>query len=555
MGTSFAQKIKNVSRLTQIVNVFARYGFNRELATSKLVGLVSPGTGAQGEISNEEVRARRIRAAFEELGPTFVKLGQLLASREDILSETLLRELRHLQDNARPLPAGTLQEILEREYGERWRDIFPTLEEEPLGSASIGQVHRAVLASGDAVVLKIQRPGVAETIRADLSILMGLAGALESIVTELRLLRPRVLLEELRRSLLGELDYFREAASTARMHQLFRGNADIVIPKVYRELSTRHVLVLEAIDGRKLSQVQPEDARALVRAGVGAFLDMTFQFGLFHADLHPGNFLVTPQGKLAILDFGLTARLTRETRSTMSFLLLALVREDFETFARLFLDLTEVGPGEIRDRAGLEQAVRECADVALGAPLRDLQLGSLLMQVARLSARHHAPVSRDLVVFFRGLIALESFGKSLDPGYVLLDEAALYAKNLSHGSWFNKAFLEEESLLLVRDTQVLLREIPLTLRLLTKRLQGGSLTIKVEAEGLEHLGRQVDRASNRISLSFLLGSIVLASSILTYGKQGVVFDLLSGLGLVGFGAAGIVGIWMAIGILRSGRFQ
>ncbi len=555
MATNLLQKMRNVSRLTQIINTLARFGFTKEIQTTELAELIKPDT-ASTETSGEaeEVSGpQRLRLAFDALGPTFVKLGQLLASREDLLPKAYIDELSRLQDNATPFDFDTLKEILAEEFDGREEQIFSSIDEKAIGAASIGQVHFATLSTGERVVLKVQRPNIEKLIRADLSILSGLSSIIESLVPDIQMLRPKVVIEELRRSLTAELDFFREAANTERMGHFFVGHPKIHIPKVYREHSTRRVLCLEAIDGDKLTGLTENKSHTdLVKTGVSAFMDMTFKFGVFHGDLHPGNFILMKSGKLAILDFGLTARLSRETRETLTLMFHALVQEDLESFSRLFVDLTENAYS--LDRGPLEREIEEIVEAVLSRRFRDLQIGQLLMSVARVSASYEAPVSRELVLFFRALVALETFGKHLDPDFEILEVASEYASRIKAHA-FSSGWLKDESVFLLRDSQALLRELPYTLRLVTKRFQSGEMSLQIASEQLSFLSREVDRASNRLSLALLLGALVIGSSIVTFGQKGAFFDSLASLGLVGFGAAGLVGLWLVVSILRSGRFK
>jgi ubiquinone biosynthesis protein len=563
---TLAQRFRNVGRISQIINVFVRYGFRKELQHTELAEFVeearsvdtSPNIPSANQKETASLgAAKRLAMAFEELGPTFVKLGQLLAAREDVLPAPFVRELKRLQDRARPFSVDVLEKILSEQFQGQHKTLFASIDPTPLGAASIGQVHKATLADGRAVVLKVQRPGIDALIRSDLSLLRSVAGLLEAIIPEVRLLRPTVVVDELSRSLQTELDYLREAANTERMRGFFEGDEHIHIPAIYKEHCTRTVLCMEFLPGQKLTNPeirQRERAKGtqIVRAGVVAFLDMTFKFGMFHADLHPGNFMLLPSGKLAILDFGLTARLTREIRNTLSFMFLALVKEDLESFARLFMELTV--PEENADTHNIEHEVRDAVDTAMSLSLKDIQIGKLLMQVARIAASGRAPVSRELVLFFRALVALESFGKSLDPQFEVLKEAIGYAESMPNAQAGRK-FLEQDSMFILRDSQALLKELPFTMRLLAKRLQAGSFTLKVQSEDFLELGREIDRASNRVSLALFLGALVLGSSLLTYRKEGKLFDHLATFGLLGFGVAGFVGLWLAVSILRSGRIR
>jgi ubiquinone biosynthesis protein len=557
MASPLLQTIRNVGRLTQIVNILARYGFKKELQQTELASfLQQDSTSEQSQsapIRENYSRPRRLSMAFEELGPTFVKLGQLLAAREDLLPKEYIQEFKRLQDSAKPISPEILERLISDNFTGRQKEFFAKVETEPLGSASIGQVHRATLIDGRHVVLKVQRPEIENTIRTDLSILLVIAGLLEGAFPELRSLRPKVVVEELKKSLQSELDYFREAANTERMRGLFQDHPNVYIPQIFREYCTRHVLCMEAIAGEKLTKLEPNPSnQGLVRIGVQAFLDMTFKFGIFHADLHPGNFILMESGKLAILDFGLVARLTREMRRTLVYMFLSLVNEDIETFSHLFVELTE---GDLNtDRAELESEVREIVDSAFSMPMRDLQIGKLLIQVARVCATKRATVPRDLILFFRALVALESFGKSLDPTLEILKEAAEYSKSMGKAS-IAKGWALQDGALFLRDSEALLKELPSAMRLLAKRAQTGQLSIRIHSDDIHGLVREIDRASNRTSLALILAALVLGGSVLTYGKQGPLFDSLATLGLIGFGLAGLLGTWLVVGILRSGRFK
>lgn len=556
MATTIIQKFRNVGRLTHIINTLAHYGFAKEMETSELAELIQPGSLHQdnGPISAREFSGpQRLAMAFEALGPTFVKLGQLLASRQDLLPKAYVNELSRLQDRAKPFTYEELLAILNAEFEGRARELFPVVEKDCLGAASIGQVHFATLRTGQRVVLKVQRPNVEQQIRADLSILSGLSGILESLIPEVHALRPQIVLEELRKSLTAELDYLKESAQTERMRVRFLDHPRVYIPHVYREYSTRRVLCLEAIEGKKLTALQEDESHPeLVRVGVLAFMDMAFKFGVFHGDLHPGNFILMPDGKLAIIDFGLTARLSRETRETMVLMIHALTHEDLDSFARLFVDLTENAFAV--DRFALERDILETVETILNLRLKDLQIGKLLMNVARKAAAREAPVSRELILFFRALIALETFGRRLDPDFKILAIATEYSDKM-RARTLRPNWLKEESVFIIRDSQALLRELPYTLRLISKRFQTGELSFRFESSDVQSLAREVDRASNRLSLALLLGALVIGSSIVTYGQKGPLLDSLATLGLLGFGAAGLIGIWLIISIIRSGRYR
>ncbi|BBH53641.1 ABC1 kinase family protein [Fluviispira sanaruensis] len=557
MPSSILQKFRNIGRLTHIVNILARYGFKREIQRTELRDLIQSQTNDSSlheqHMNTPHSIAKRLAMAFEELGPTFVKLAQILAAREDLLPKNYVEEFKRLHDRVKPLPKEVVEKCLIDEFSE---DILAEIEDfdyVPIGSASIGQVHRALLKDGRHVVFKIQRPDINIIISNDLAILMTIASILETAMPELRLLRPTVIIEELRRSLLNELDYLREASNTERMRAFFKDHKNIEIPQIFYKYCTSKILCMSEIKGTKLTgKLEIKNTKSLARLGVEAFLDMTFKFGVFHGDLHPGNFILMDNGKLAIIDFGLTVRLKRDIRNTMAFMFYSLSKQDIETCARLFIDLTE--NDDLTSNDQLESEITEILDNIITLPAQEMHLGKVLMRIAKVSARKGAPLERELILFFRALIALENFGRSMDAKFQILEFSTEYAEKnaLFH---FDKKWFERNISLAMHDSGAFIKDLPITLRILAKKLQTGSLAFQFKSEDIIFLTREIDRASNRLSLAILIGSIVLGSSIATYGKQGRLYDSLATFGLIGFGIALVLGLWLILGIIRSGRFK
>ncbi|KAB8029973.1 ABC1 kinase family protein [Fluviispira multicolorata] len=557
MPSSILQKFRNIGRLTHIVNILARYGFKREIQRTELGDLIQPVAGENSlndNINNASHSiAKRLALAFEELGPTFVKLAQILSAREDLLPKNYIDEFKRLHDRVKPIPKEIVEKCLTDEFSEEMLSEIEHFDYLPIGSASIGQVHRATLKDGRNVVFKIQRPDINLVISNDIAILMTIASLLETAMPELRLLRPTIIIEELRRSLLNELDYLREASNTERMRVFFKDHKDIEIPQIFYKYCTSKILCMSEIKGTKLTgKLEIKNTKALARIGVEAFLDMTFKLGVFHGDLHPGNFILMDNGKLAILDFGLTVRLKRDIRNTMAFMFYSLSKQDIETCARLFIDLTESDDYTSSDH--LETEITEILDNIITLPAHEIHLGKVLMRIAKIAASKGAPMERDLILFFRALIVLENFGRSMNAKFQILEFSTEYAEknSLFH---FDKKWFERNIGLAMHDSGAFIKDLPITLRVLAKKLQSGSLAFQFKSEDIIYLTREIDRASNRLSLAILIGSIVLGSSIATYGKQGRLYDSLATFGLVGFGIAVVLGLWLILGIIRSGRFK
>lgn len=557
MPSSILQKFRNVGRLTHIVNILARYGFKREIQRTELSDLLQQNNSQDPQttanLNHNFSRAKRLALAFEELGPTFIKLAQLLSAREDLLPKSYIEEFKRLCDKVKPISKEAVEKILHAELSEKLLNEIEYFNFEPIGAASIGQVHRAKLKDGASVVFKIQRPEVETIINNDIGILMALAAILETALPELKTLKPTVIISELRRSLLNELDYSKEAANTERMRHLFKDHEKIHIPNIIYKFSTAKILCMTEVEGTKLTNTEAlKNPDELIKVGVEAFLDMTFQFGIFHGDLHPGNLIQMSDGKLGILDFGLTVRLKQSLRNSLAFMFYSLAKHDIETCARLFIELTE--KEDLTISTQLESEIIEILDNIISVPLHELQLGKTLMRIARIAANKNVPLERDLILFFRALIALESFARSVNPKFQFIEFATDYYEKHSFMQ-FDKRWLERNLGLALHDSSAFIKDLPITLRILAKKLQSGSLSFQFKSEDIIFLTRELDRASNRLSLAILLGSIVLGSSIATYGKQGRLYDFLATFGLIGFGIAVLLGLWLIIGIIRSGRFK
>jgi ubiquinone biosynthesis protein len=557
MPSSILQKFRNVGRLTHIVNILARYGFKREIQRTELGDLLHTNTNESDPLVHPShthlSRAKRLAMAFEELGPTFVKLAQLLSMREDLLPKSYVYEFKRLCDKVKPIPFKVVEKTLEHELTPQLLEEIEFFDPKPLGSASIGQVHRAKLKNGEHVVFKIQKPEVDNLINNDLAILMAIATILETALPELKLLRPTLIISELKRSLLNELDYSREAANTERMRQFFKNNNNIEIPIINYKFCTSKILCMSEIRGTKLTEgIELNDKDKIAKIGIEAFLEMTFEFGIFHGDLHPGNFILIKDNKLGIIDFGITVRLKKDLRNTLAFMFYSLGKHDIETCARLFVELTE--NDDLSHSSQLESEILEILDHIVTMPHQDFQLGKTLMKIARVSAKWNAPLERELILFFRALMALEIFAKSVQPRFKILEFAISYYEEHKLLQ-FNKNWLEKNLGLAMHDSGAFLKDLPITLRILAKKLQSGSLSFQVKCDDIVYLSREVDRASNRLSLAILLGAIVLGSSIATYGKQGRLYDFLASVGLIGFGIALLLGLWLIIEIIRSGRFK
>jgi ubiquinone biosynthesis protein len=576
---NFAKHIRHVGRLAHIVNIFARQGFWSLFEASGIRGWLSDeqvrhaeelsrsGHTDESESSGEqqferkiaqviggETGPRRFREALEQLGPAFVKFGQLLASREDLLPEAFLRELRKLHQDVAAIPYAIVRKVLVEELGERLNS-YRMISETPLAAGSIGQVHLAELNDGTKVAIKIQRPNIADQIRVDLGLMELLAGLLEKYVPELRPMRPLVTVEELTRAIESELDYVREAGNTEKIADNFADCDFVQLPQVYWELSTGKVLTLSFIEGYSLVENQAIhnagfDSKKLVENGLKMFLQMVFVDGLYHGDLHAGNILALPGERIGLIDCGLTIRLGRLTRENLAGLLVALVEEDYETLVSHFIELAD--PITNFNVAAFEDAVANELTPFVGLQLRKVRVGKLLWRLASIAAQHGAPMPRQLILFFRTLASFEGLGLGLSPDFDVLEQCQSFSSKLVK-QMYSRDQIQRQGLMIARDLANLARFAPRQVRGLMKQIGDGELLINVNSRDMQFFANAFDRQVSRLAVSFILAALVIASSILVLARAGREYYHLNLFGLVGFAIAGVLSMYVFISIVRGAK--
>jgi len=556
------QRLRSLRRSRQILSKLVFYGFT-EVTEALRPRRRRPWGGEPAGQAGARPAARlrhlgygaRLRMLFEELGPTFIKLGQFLSLRPDLLPEEITAELGKLLLGAAPLAFERLEPVLVEALGAAWREHFTSFETEPIASASIAQVHRAVTRAGRQVVLKIQRPGIEAVIQADLAILYDLAVLVERALPRLRELRLVRLIENFARVLTLELDFNYEA----RTMELFRGNfrrdRAVHIPEVLPEHSSRRVLVMEFVEGVLLSD--PEglvkarvDTRRIAAVGVRYVLAQIFQHGVYNADPHPANFIVRPDGVLAPVDFGMVGVLNEDVRQALVGLLQAFVNRDPARLLRVFagLDLLEEGSsqGELADDLG------RLINYYSHMPVSQLEVARVFGDLYSIVRRYHIALPVDLALTLKVLVTLESLGKRLDPKFDFLQEARPFVQKVRVRrlrEWLNREHLFE----LVEETGRLARALPFEAYDLLKKARTGKLKLRLDLEDLGDVVRETDRSVNRLSFAVVIAGILIGSSFVARSGVGPSFLGLPVLGLVGFGVAIILGIWFLVGTLRSGR--
>lgn len=568
--------IRDLGRLYEIAAVLGRYGFGDVVRRLGLAdALERAGRALRWEDAHDYAHLpppARVRRALEELGPTFVKLGQVLATRVDLFEPEWIAEFARLHDQAAPSPPEAVRAQLAEDLGAPPEEVFLEFDPQPLAAASLAQVYAARLPTGEPVVLKVRRPGILPLVEADLRLLQRLAEAADAQSEALRAFQPRQIVREFSRSLRRELDFSSEARNARRVAENFAGYADadsppavldaggqplpqpapIVIPQVYWDCERCCVQErVEGIPATRLDQVDAVglDRRKLARRGAAAVLKMIVQDGFFHADPHPGNLFYLPGHRIAFIDFGMVGRLTAQRREQLTQLLWGLVKLDAAAVCEVLGDWTG---SEAVDEGALQADIEAFIDQYHGVPLRELRFGAMLNDVVTILRQHHLVLPPDLSLLVKTFITLEGMGRELDPGFDMAGQALpiLEAAMRAH---YAPGPLLQRGWRSARDALSLLAALPGDLSRLLRAARRGRLEIHIDVPHLKHVGNQLDRAVSRLVVGVVVAALIVGSSIVMTVPGGPQLLGLPLFGLLGFLGAVAGSAWLLVSIWRSGH--
>ena len=559
MGTTSGPAPRQLRRLREIVTVFVRYGFVDVVGRLHLAPYLALGRRVlfpwrRGVAGGPLTPPQRLRLAFQDLGPTFIKFGQALSLRADVLSADLVAELARLQDEVPPLEPGQAEAAVEAELGAPLNEIFCRFDRTPLAAASIAQVHRATLAGGEEVAVKVRRPGIAAVIESDLAVLGQIARLAERYLADAELYRPSNLVEQFARSIRRELNLAREGRTIDRFRENFAGDPTVRFPKVHWSCTTSGVLTLEYMPGIKISDTVTAgsgyDVPLIARRGADAVLKQILLHGLFHADPHPANIFVLQGNVICFLDFGNAGRLERPMREALAGLLESLVRQDAE---RLADGLLAIGRplGEV-DTQEFRQDLVEMLDVYGNMTLRDLSISELLRDAFAAMARHRLQFPSDLLLLVKAFLTIESVGRQLDPSFKLADHARPLVERVLKERLTPSAVAARVGEL-GHEAAAALQAVPRDLVEIVRKARTDRLQIQFVHRNLEHFVQEMDRSSNRLSFAVVIAALIVGSSFIFQSNAGPHVFGYPALGLGGYLVATFLGVWLAIGILRSGR--
>ena len=539
-------------RYRQIIVTVARYGFGELIGRLNLFAklkLKKSADGAQVQSS----RAIRFRNMLEQLGPTFIKLGQILSTRPDLLPADIIEELTHLQDRVTPTPWSQVKKQLDRQLASDFEQIFADFDPEPIASASIAQVYAARLRSGPKVAVKIIRPGTEKTFRDDLLILEHLASLIQAHIEEARRWNVPAFVGHFRASIDRELDLRREGRNADIFRANFADDPNIYVPKIYWEHSSTTMLVMEYIDGRPLAEFFPphtdrETRSTLARRGAEAVLRQIFDHGFFQADPHPGNTFVMPDNVICFLDFGMFGRLDASALAILARVLHAVVKKDVDRLLKAARDL-----GVLPDQQNipdLRVAVLDLIEQYHGVPLKHIDMPRLLREIVQLISRYHVGIRHDFLFLIKALGTIEASGRKLDPNFDMVSHVQPFVRSLLLKRYSPQRLLDDTQRFAEDFTQ-LAHESPEHMLEILRKIRAGQIKLEFHHKGLEEPFARLNQMSDKIVLGLILAALIIASALLAHVKLGPALFGFPVIGGFGFLVAGVTGLWIIYDILRS----
>ncbi len=550
-------KTRNIGRLTEIAQVAVRHGFGYFFERHKLTDLI-PGRG-EGRVPMDGVpseRGKHLRELLEELGPTFVKFGQLLSMRPDVLPPDIISELRGLQDDVRPFAYEEVERVVLEELGQPIERLYVEFDPQPIAAASIGQVHRAVLPNGHAVAVKVQRPGAPQQIEADLGLLYQAARIVKERVRALDFVDIREVVDEFARAIRQELDYRLEGRNAETLHRHFAGHPHIHVPRVYWSYTRARVLTLEFVEGRQLADIDEagyslEERKRLAEVIAEAWMTMIFRNGFFHGDPHPANILVLRPDQIGLVDFGLAGNLTDDDVSKATRLFIDVANENIEALPKRLADLGVRYPKE-REEEFLHE-IRELFYRYYGASLAEIDPLQVIREVFTLIYSLNLRLPTRFIILDKAIATLASVGVELYPDFNVFEVARPYARSLMLGRYTPQRMLSRARRESIKLASVF-AEYPHQLHDVLEQMRDGQIEVGFVHKGLDDLAHRLDIVINRLIIAFVVAAGLIGSSLIgvfaTSGPQVLGLNIVSALG---FFLSGVLGLWLLWGVFRSGR--
>lgn len=556
----FKRRYKSIDRLRQIINILIKYGFDYFVEQSGLITLTArgekilKGKAARGE---KIPHPARVRLALEELGPTFIKLGQTLSTRSDIIPRGYIKELEKLQDEVPPFSYDLVLRVVQKELRANISELFQSFDEKPFAAASLGQAHKAVLKENKVkVVVKVQRPDIEKIIETDLDILFQLAHLTERYISESRLYDPVGLAEEFAKTIRMELEYGTEGRNAEQFRKNFEEDKTVYIPKIYWDMSSKYILTMEYIEGIKINNLNELDKagynrKQIAKNGAKSFMKQMLIDGFFHADPHPGNMLVMEDEIIGFLDFGMMGRIDEESRDKFINLLIAVLEYDSNKTLAGMLALGFTSQETI-DTHSLKIDIAGLLAQYYDKTLKEIVLGEFITQLVQISIKYHIKMPAELALLGKSLLTIEGIGLALDPDFNLTEIAKPYVEEIILERKNPQRFLANITSDLSEFYHLMVL-IPRQMSKILKKMEESVFGLELQHQGLENLINALDKASNRLSYSLILVAIIIGSSLIMQTDKGPQLMEFPVIGILGYIISGILGLGLVIMILRSGK--
>ncbi len=550
----------HLQRYREVITIFLKYGFDefRQLMQANRYlnsALRISRRWKRGRAVAERSRPVRLRLALQDLGPTFVKMGQILATRADLIPDEYIQELRKLEDEVPPVPYSDIKDKVEKELGGDLKSLFSEFEEEPLAAASIAQIHRGRLPGGERVVVKVQRPGLRSRIDTDLEIMLNLAGLMEKHVEGWSLHQPSKIIRQMSLLLRKELDFTVEASHIQRFQHQFQQDRTVHIPAVHSHLSSEKVLTMEYLDGIKATKVQQleekgYDLKRIAHETAELMMKQIFVHGFYHADPHAGNVFVMPDQRISFIDFGMMGRMNREMRELFADLLYHISRRDEAAATDALLKLTS--SQKPPERSALESDVADFMTLHFYKPIGEMSFGRLLQELLNKTTRHGLRIPMDIFLLIKSVSTFESVVRQLDPEFDILKETRPYIRQVrldrTRPSRLTRNLVDAGL-----STLEFLKELPEDLRSFVGAVEQGKARVAFEHHGLAPLIQGMERISNRIAFAIVLAALIVGSSLMVHARLPPTWNDIPIIGLVGFLLAAIMGFGLLVSIIRHGK--
>jgi ubiquinone biosynthesis protein len=544
--TSIKRTISNTKRLAEIVKVLSKFGFRQlviDTGLHRLLGNVKEvEESSQGGGSEGLPRPVRVRMVLEELGPTFVKFGQILSTRPDLIPLEWTQELKKLQDRCQQVPFSAIHQVLALEFPGRLELLFSTIEEIPLAAASLAQVHRATLIDGTTVVIKVLRPGARALIEEDMALVETLAQILEQYFSDLGY-SPTAVAKEFSREIQKEINLVLEGQSTERLRRYFEDDANISFPKVYWSATTRNVLTMEEIKGRLLASVSPDELsgrerRTIVANGTDAVFKQCLRFGFFHADPHPGNIFLLPEGKLCFIDCGMTGQLDRKTTDQLINLVSGVVQGDIDRLCRVVIELTAVDP-VVTDGRDFRMELRNLAEQFRNTDLQHLNITGLLSDFFGMLQRYRIQCPSDLLLLTKALTTIEGVAAYFDPTFDVLAHVEPQIEEIVQKR-HSMQEIRRRMFRTLTNSLELMEKLPGDLQRFLDHARHSRFTLNLELKRIEHLSERIDSSSRIMGIAMIIAALIVGSSILILAdRMSEEHGFIGTLGILGLILAGV----------------